>query len=153
MEFLSNLAVKDIKRSDLSIDYLNDITIEDDKKNSLIESFNYYLEKDQINDKNLDIDVLKIQKYLNMITELQNPPSLCNEINDLQRKNLADLFNHIQHFKRFIKEFLNKNDYDNICMKKIRITVINLELFYIHQRKVIIGNETFRKAIDKKKKD
>ncbi|CAG8488361.1 28947_t:CDS:1, partial [Racocetra persica] len=76
--------VKDIKRSDLSIDYLNDITIEDDKKILLLESFNYYLKKDKINNKSLDIDDLKIPKYLNEIIGLQNPLSLCSEINDLQ---------------------------------------------------------------------
>ncbi|CAG8682619.1 13160_t:CDS:1, partial [Dentiscutata erythropus] len=48
---------------------------EDDKEISLLESFNYYLKKDQINDKSLDIDDLKITKYLNEIIELRN--TLC----------------------------------------------------------------------------
>ncbi|CAG8487226.1 22467_t:CDS:2 [Dentiscutata erythropus] len=71
---ISNLTIKDIKRSEPS-------TIEDNKEISLLKSFNYYLKKDQINDKSLDIDDLKITKYLNEIIELRNP--LCSKINDL----------------------------------------------------------------------
>ncbi|CAG8764531.1 18515_t:CDS:1, partial [Racocetra persica] len=123
-----------IESSDLSIDYLNDITIEDDYKKKLIKSFNYYLKKDQINYKSLEIDDLKIPKYLN--------DPLCSEINSLQRRNLVDLFIHIQHF---IKEFLNKNDLDHTLLKIMRTTAINLGICYVHQRNIIIGDETFGK--------
>ncbi|CAG8529230.1 13407_t:CDS:1 [Dentiscutata erythropus] len=146
---IKSLSINYIKSSDLSIDYLNDITIEDDNKKFLIESFNYYLKKDQINYKSLDIDDLKISKHLNEIIELQNP--LCSKLNDLQRKNLVDLFIHIQHFiQHFIKKFLKKNNLDHTLLKIMRTTANNLGLFYIHQRNVVIGDETFEKVIKKR---
>ncbi|CAG8746417.1 13938_t:CDS:2, partial [Racocetra fulgida] len=51
---------------ELQIESLSDL--KDDIKR-LVESFNCYLEKDQINAKNLDIDSLNIHKFLNQVTE------------------------------------------------------------------------------------
>ncbi|CAG8603597.1 15148_t:CDS:1, partial [Dentiscutata heterogama] len=126
-------------------------TIEDNKEISLLESFNYYLKKDQINDESLDIDDLKITKYLNKIIELRN--TLYSEINDLQRKNLVDLFNYTQHFIKEFNELLKKNDLDHTLLKKMRTTAINLGLSYVHLRNVIIGDETFGKVINEKNKN
>ncbi|CAG8563085.1 3419_t:CDS:2, partial [Racocetra persica] len=46
------------ERLSLSIEHFHDFTNNDNQKNILVKSFNYYLEKDQINTKNLDIDKL-----------------------------------------------------------------------------------------------
>ncbi|RIB07342.1 hypothetical protein C2G38_2214731 [Gigaspora rosea] len=113
IESLSNLK-DDIKRLSLSIEHFHNFTIKDKQKKILVELFNCYLKK--------DID------------------PLCNnnlEINDLQRKNLANLFDNFHHFNH------------NACLKEIKIQAINLGLFYINQRN-IIGDETFRKVIKKK---
>ncbi|CAG8841814.1 21539_t:CDS:1, partial [Racocetra persica] len=83
------LIVKDIKRLNLSIEHLNDFTVKKNIKKNLVESFNYYLEKDQISAKNLDIDDLKIQAYLNKDTD---PQFINLNINSIQQKNLANLF-------------------------------------------------------------
>ncbi|CAG8794116.1 26573_t:CDS:2, partial [Dentiscutata erythropus] len=64
IESLSDLK-NDIKRLSLSIEHFHDLAINDHQKNILVESFNYYLEKNQINAKSLDIDDLKIYKFLN----------------------------------------------------------------------------------------
>ncbi|CAG8855086.1 247_t:CDS:1, partial [Gigaspora margarita] len=120
---------KDGKTVDLSIEYLSDFTIEDDKEKVLVDSFINYLWDD--------------------ITELNNPLSLRNnlEINDLQQKNLGELFNYLEYFN---KVFANKNAHDNTCMKEMKTKAINLGLFYINQRNVIIGDVIFRKVIKKK---
>ncbi|CAG8806184.1 15822_t:CDS:1, partial [Dentiscutata erythropus] len=113
IESLSDLK-NDIKRLSLSIEHFHDFTIKDKQKKILVKSFNCYLEK--------EID------------------PLCNnnlEINNLQRKNLANLFNHLHHFNY------------NAHLKEIKMQAVNLGLFYINQRN-IIGNKTFRKVIKKK---
>ncbi|CAG8732639.1 1088_t:CDS:2, partial [Racocetra persica] len=113
IESLSDLK-DDIKRLGLSIEHFHDFTIKDKQKKILVESFNCYLEKDQINAKNLDID--------------------------------TNLFNYLQYF---FKELQNKNNH-NAQLNEIRMQAVDLELFYIHQRDRMIGDEIFRKAIKKK---
>ncbi|CAG8810012.1 20910_t:CDS:2, partial [Racocetra persica] len=106
----------DITEKKLLVDSNNNI--EDDKKNGLVDSFTIYLQND--------------------ITELNNTLLYNNlEINELQRKNLDELFSYLVYF---ITDF---NAHDNTCLKGIKLKAINLGKFYIKQRNVFIAKDSY----------
>ncbi|CAG8818593.1 25494_t:CDS:1, partial [Gigaspora margarita] len=142
---------KSDQQNDLSINNLIDDNIKYNKKESLVGSFNYYLKKD-LNQlslcNNLENLINHLQKNL-MFKEIDIEfYSLCNnlEIDYYQQKILANLFNHLWYF---IMEFMKYHD--STHLENLRMNTINLGLLYIHQRNEMIGDEIFRKVINKKK--
>ncbi|CAG8462501.1 9735_t:CDS:2 [Racocetra persica] len=83
IESLSDLK-DDIKRLSLLIEHFHDFTIKDKQKKFLVESFNCYLEKDQINAKNLDIDTNLFNHLQHFIKELQNKNNYNAQLNKIR---------------------------------------------------------------------
>ncbi|CAG8773014.1 7605_t:CDS:2, partial [Dentiscutata erythropus] len=137
-EFVKKRCIEVDQLNELSINYLIDDNIKNNKKECLVESFNYYLKKD-LNQLSLCNNLENLDDHLQKNFDIEIHP-LCNnlEIDHYQQKNLANLFNHLWYF---IKEFIK--DHDITHLKKLRTNAINLGLFYIHQRNVMIGTCTY----------